>query len=507
MNKLLYKQRTGFLISYLLLILPIIGYIQNILISNKLVFSLQLVSIVGIVLITLIMISWKTIGGKLLSPYIITIVSLYFVLCGQSFLWSFGLSAGYRDLLQSAYWNISEIQACKALWYAYGCFAFAHIAAVLSTNQKIKTRQNSLMSQKVRNNDETSDNGAEIKFAAIAASGIILSILGAVPFGIESLRNYAVMQAEGYGAQYDGTSLSGIFGLAADLFPCGVLCLLFSWGRGQSNRCHHNVIKSSTAYVLALTVVFSNLVTGKRTVAILFALAIVVIRCTHRPIKGRTILLLTVVSIIGMVALRGVDMWRSGNSGSALEVIEYFLSGEGNPAIDFVGDVGWNMLSTVKVQEILPSSKGFSFGLSYIASFAGFVPNVGQWAVNPASEYSDLGNWLQGALGISYGPGFSPVAEAWYNFGYAGILVFILWGRILAWLSEKSDEIDDPISQLIVILFIGLVLKSAVRSCFFPTLRSGIALLCCTLILVQICLATIRQRNRRMDEHRNRYMV
>lgn len=507
MSHFIHRQQVGFFISYLLLLLPGIAFVQIKLFSSELIFGPQLVSFIGIVLIALILISWKAIGGRLLCPYIITIVSLYFVLCGQSVLWSFGLDAGYRDLLQSAYWNIADIEVCRALWYTYGCISVAHLAAVLSTISRMRDGQKNSESGTDSEVDETLSNETDDKYAAIATSGIILLVLGAVPFGMESLRSYTSMQLGGYAAQYFGASLGGILGLAADLFPCGALCLLLSWGRGKGSKGSYNAIKSSIAYFIVFFTVLSNLITGKRTIAILFALAIAMIRYSYRPIKKRAIFALAVISVIGMVALRGIDMWRSGNSESVFDVITYLLSGEGNPAIDFMGDVGWNLLSTVKVQEMIPSLKAYSFGLSYIASFAGFIPNLGQWSVNPAAEFSDLGNWLQGALGISYGPGFSPVAEAWYNFGCAGILVFVLWGTLLAWLSKKSDEISSPISQLIVVLYIGIVLKSAVRSCFFPTLRSGIALVIFTLLMVQVCLMIIRQGKGSTNEHRNCYLV
>lgn len=84
-------------------------------VSPNPVISIRVASWIGIAEMAAVFCSWRSSYYRLLSPSFIVLVALYLVLCGQSIMWAFGLEAGYRDLLQSPNWGLSEVQVVKGL--------------------------------------------------------------------------------------------------------------------------------------------------------------------------------------------------------------------------------------------------------------------------------------------------------------------------------------------------------------------------------------------------------
>ena len=117
---------------------------------------------------------------------------------------------------------------------------------------------------------------------------------------------------------------------------------------------------------------------------------------------------------------------------------------------------------------VMAFSNGVSFklGSSYIASLLLLIPNLFHVLgdVHPASETANLSQWLMDYMHLDHGPGFSIIAESYYNFGSWGWFVFIIWGVLLCRIlgdPKKQNEERNFISYAGLTFIFSLIRGSA----------------------------------------------
>ena len=196
-----------------------------------------------------------------------------------------------------------------------------------------------------------------------------------------------------------------------------------------------------------------------------------------------------------MAGLRFVDMFRSYSVKNMSDFIAYAVDPDNNPVIDFIGDSGWNLMTTYEFQSIIPDSRNFGFGFSYVISLLSVIPNLGFWSVHPAQTYGDISSWLGSYLGFSFGIGGSPVAEAYYNFGFFGFLVFIGWGVFFAKINRMYENKNHYLLNCHAVLFVGILMKSTVRSTFFAVFRPYVYYILIPMLLIRSLHQTLIKHN------------
>lgn len=281
------------------------------------------------------------------------------------------------------------------------------------------------------------------------------------------------MKTSGYGAQYESISygLDSIVAKIADFFPVGVVTLLFAWGKKNEFNKRNYELKFIFAYLMVAVHLFIQLLLSQRTGVILFAVAILFLYFSDKKIRKRWFFLGILGCIVLMAGMRLVDMIRSGSATNLIDFFSYAASKDNNPVLDFLGDIGWNLMTTLEFQKVIPSAHGYGYGSSYLVSMTSIIPNLNFWTVHPAYQYGNISGWLQEYLGFSFGIGCTPVAEAYYNFGSIGFLFFIIWGKFVSSLNRKFDSPKSILDKYQIILFMGILLKSSVRSSMFAVFR------------------------------------
>lgn len=141
--------------------------------------------------------------------------------------------------------------------------------------------------------------------------------------------------------------------------------------------------------------------------------------------RGKQIFLLIASGILLAVISSVVAIVRVSNDGIASAL-------NGRILLNIFEEMGFNFTSLCFVMDYIPSKTDFRYGLSYLASFVLLIPkSLGLGSVYPALQ-SCLGetwlwnaNNLYGRRFLDFGVGFSLIAESYYNFSWAGILVMI----------------------------------------------------------------------------------
>ena len=130
--------------------------------------------------------------------------------------------------------------------------------------------------------------------------------------------------------------------------------------------------------------------------------------------------------------------------------------------LDSIGSMGFSATSLPYTMNLVPESFSYRYGFTYIVAFTVIIPNFlsGLGVVHPASTYASLARWLQNALNISWGPGFSMPAEAYINMGWLGIIPAVITGIVIGKvLIPKESNISGRISKYSLLLTLGVFIN------------------------------------------------
>lgn len=443
--------------------------------TSNYLYNIRFMSFVGVLLVFYIVISWKKAYYRFLSPYIIFMLLLYMCLCGQTPFWMLNIKAGFRDLTT---WMklFTSIDLCKGLLFSYLCLSFMHSVVLLSIDPSTKRTR---LKEK-RRNDFYNIIESKEAYKKITIFGLICCIVFIIPYLITFVNLRNIIKTVGYDMQYDTlvTGTASFFAKIADFYPLGIITLIFVWGKKNEFNGKNYFVKKTMLLLFSILYIVCELLLGQRTGVILFIFALLFVVYKNKNIPFKNMAILAICGVLLMAGMRLVGIARSNNSS--------IYDKDSNPVVDFVSDTGWNLMSLVEFQKILPSVHNYGYGASYLVSLTEVVPNINLWAVHPAYKYGNISQYLRDYLGYSFGLGCTPVAEAYYNFSYFGFLVFYLWGLALISLNRKFEDKDDLISNYMVVLFIGILLKSCVRSSFYAVFRPYLLFVLLPVIILKL---------------------
>lgn len=302
---------------------------------------------------------------------------------------------------------------------------------------------------------------------------MLFSIVTALPYFLNARSQFLAIQLSGYGAQYSSITygFESVMGKIGEFFPVGVITLLYIWGHKNEYNKNNYYLKAIFSYTLVAVYLFIELMLSQRTGVMLFAIALLFIFFSEKKIPTHLVVLGFIAVVALMAGMRMVDMLRNGYIQGIGDFLTYSSNASNNPVLDFLGDLGWNLMTTIEFQKIIPEVKPFGFGFTYLISLTSIIPNLNLWDIHPAALYGNISGWLQEYLNFSFGLGCTPVAEAYYNFGNFGWLVFAVWGKFVAHLTKKYEDKSSILSNYMVVLFMGIMLKAAVRSSFYALFR------------------------------------
>lgn len=142
------------------------------------------------------------------------------------------------------------------------------------------------------------------------------------------------------------------------------------------------------------------------------------------------------------------------------------------------------------VNRLVPQSINLKLGQSYIASFLARVPSVllGGYSL---TKYANLSQWLMETLNMSYGPGFSMHAEAYYNFGLLGIpfMFFIGWfySKLISnnFIKGPMKKYKNVLSTIAFYLF-----AMNIRDSMYLTIRNEVFIVLLPILIIYLVYNT-----------------
>lgn len=133
-----------------------------------------------------------------------------------------------------------------------------------------------------------------------------------------------------------------------------------------------------------------------------------------------------------------------------------------NPITASISEMGESMDTIAYTIRLVPESRDFDYGVSYLYALSNIVPNLG-WSVHPSVAHGTLSDWLvktvePGTAAAGGGLGYSFLAEAYLNFGWFGAPLWMgIFGYFIARVFLMADS-GDPAKQALVASFLSFFL-------------------------------------------------
>lgn len=394
--------------------------------------------------------SWHYCEKSWINAYTVFIFALYAFNLGQPILEVFHVDIVKRSLIRGTY-GIEMNTFYRATFVSLFFSLFLHIGA--------------LFSLKVKKIVEVTTTKRNIyHYCQIWAIKRVATCLGvaAFPFYMYNLVVKMIAVAlHGYSALYDEElGVVRLFTLIGDFYvPC-LICLFFV---SEYEKKRIWLIRT----IILATVLLPPFFLGGRSNIMVILAIMYIIYALFNTINVRKLLIVG-VSLYTLLFVFGIII-RTRNEGQKNYALytQTVKAEEDDLAVSTLVEMGWSLYPLCCVLDITPVQEDYLYGSSYLYALSSLVPNLGFWDVHPAKLNANLGDWLKDYMGLNYGPGFSLVAEAYFNFGYLGCLILLFLGiyftRAFRYVN-RDNILANPILLVTAIVFLWLSIKTVRNS-------------------------------------------
>lgn len=453
--------------------------------SNVIAFSR-----IGLFCFVYSIVTWYILRKELICPYIMYLVCAYVFLFGQCLFWAIGIIPQRKNLFT----RYSEDELLPAMVFTILCLLAIQIGAILSAKDLSKNRfEGSLENRKYK---------IEESMQAIKISAWILFAVSVVPYYYSLLQELTLVLDGNYKDLYllnSGGRFDEILELLESFYIPSLFMLIVAYPK--------NKLIFTIAIVLMITKMVASFAIGGRGGSFLILIGFVCIwHYVKKPINFTKVLIIALAAYILLTAGAVVGEVRNRRDRTFDTYVEAYnkISEEESPVVNTFGEMGWQLSSTVEMINHVPSDYEFRYGSSYFYAMTTIIPNLGFWDLHPAAVHANLGKWLQGVMNLNYGPGFSPTAEAYLNFGWFGILFMVLEGFLLGKILTMADRYSlkyNPEAFSISIIFLTVAVTFATRAASLTLVRSILYNVLSIYVLILVVKYTMRRFNKRLSSN------
>lgn len=442
------KNKFLFILLHLILFLFYLYYFYcN---GNPTLENLKMMGVFGWIQLLLNYYSWKCITGKFFVPYIVFLTAAYSFTFGQSFLEVFSLVDDSRSLTRQC----SIIEIYEAQFYTLFFMMVFHIGGLTSYKQNVLNIR--------RSNYQISITEQQ----TIRKIGIFLLFFSTIPFIVKNVYSLMIVSTYGYIGLYDeNLKIPGgsVITFMSDYFIPGMLCMLIASKRNRFKR-------MQILLCLALFVLVIMYCGGRSNGVVLVAIILLYYHNFIKALSLKKWIAVGLLSIVFVSSLSAIAHLRSGSRDGYIEAIINYQS-ETNPFFETISEMGASMYPMARTISLIPSSEDYRYGATYAYALSSVIPNIGFWERHPAAVNAMLGEWLMKKDNLSYGPGYSIVAEAYINFGMMGFIAMYIVGFIFCKLLTSYNENKYSLLSLLIALIFTYMSLKMVRNEFLAIVR------------------------------------
>lgn len=423
--------------------------------------------------------------GTTLAPAVMYALLLALFTIGQVSLFTFGVVPGDADVLKRE----APESIAEALTFFLPAYAFFGCGLLASRLLILRREHAQSDGRGVRQSEPTREDWQ----SGLQFAGVLCISIGVLPFLWSNLRNLSIVWSSGYSRYYEeGARLnSPLVGLGY-LFVTGLILV----------GCSGNMRTRRAAIAALVGVGALRLLSGDRGEGLIYLISALMLSTSTTPHVGARrrvapvalgLFAIMVIPVIGVLR----HTWASGE-GTVGEALA-----EESPLTGTLTTLGATLHPLVKTMELVPDAESHLMGASYVASLALVLPGVLRiGSLEPLASTPLTGSpatWLMQTIGMSYGPGFTPFAEGYLNFGSIGgyLALFVLGLFMGTLLHTPSWRLPSGPVRVAVALAAFALIGFSVRGSFNFVPSFTIRYVLLPLLLTNISAHTYRRRRLR----------
>ena len=338
---------------------------------------------------------------------IIFLIFLFLFCYGQVFL--FGLGVNKEKLFIFSKYNMEMI--IRATRYFYFSILFYMIGFILAYNGPNLEKE------------EEHQYLYELKNSMKEFSTVLI-VISIIPFFYILIITMYKSIMYGYIYNFDNpTEVNGIIGYISKFFIPALFLFLYTTKENKK------IVKIITGLFIVICAMY--LIRGSKGSGLTIIVGIVVFYNNFiKKFNSFEIIKVIPVIIIIVFIIPLISNFRlqadkniSGFYNSVEQVIQ---DPEENFIVKTISEMGGSMQAFILTNNAIPKLDNYKYGISYVYSILMIIPSIFLGGESFA-EKAALDIWLMNIYKMSYGPGFSILAETYYNFGWYGGIVFTIF--------------------------------------------------------------------------------
>lgn len=428
----------------------------------------------GILAGVYVIFSWYKLTGTVFSLYTIFMLFFFMFNYGQPLMWAIGIhhpkEVGQASLYTLGAPSSGEIVLSQAIILA--SILLFHFGAVFCyKGSKKKCENNSVNEQKTG-----------IARLAIYKTSSFLSFI-VIPVTFYNVI-YKLMISMTYGYRdfyYNDEVVTNIvaFNLIDNMFfPCLIGLLIGS--------CYKKKIKRIVYITFALYMAISILAGDRGSWLYKLIILIWMSHAYHKPLNFKRVFLYVVIALMGLQVLSAIVAVRS--SGISFQSILEAFSFKESALISGFFEMGGSMRPTIVLMKY--GWNIWPYGNTYLNAILGITTSKTLTFIG--IPWEPISDWFsQKYLGISYGAGFSIVAEALINFGpILAPLFMIVLGYIIisaVYLDKSTNINNNPLRVLFAVSTLSIIIH-VIRNHFLWIMKSwfyGVVIFMLLILLIK----------------------
>lgn len=443
--------------------------------------NLKVHVIFGLVLLIIFLISWKIATGRFFSPVIMLIGTFYLFQSGQTFLYGI-FNISNIDLLNKA--SMEELIETQCFFnLSFGFLIMGISGAAIFDRPEYKIKK--LGINTLWDNEYLCDQEMRL----LRSVGLVLLALTIIPknyfslisarasilYGYAAVRPYVSSIIESNILMRIGKSISEFY------IPSLYMCIVGYSKKPRAIRC---------LFALLIINAVLQLITGGRAEALSSLLVIIWVWTSYiKNYSNKQKLIIIILGLLCIILIPTIQKFRQLEQKDFSSFVASFqsMASSGDIFIELISEMGGSAYPLILIMRNVPAIRGFGYGSSYIMSFFSVIPDTFLFGLD-YKKYTNLQEWLTyDVLGQISGTGFSICAEAYFNFSWLGVFLFIIIGNLYykffySAFAKRGGMANNPASLVVSICLLDETLLIA-RGQFVGLVRQGVyILLICGLI-------------------------
>lgn len=408
--------------------------------------ALKATTWVSLICLVITLCLWiRRVGG--IGFFLFYLLSFYFFTMGQGVLMSLGLEYSFT--------NVYDFVTPEVMLDAHVFTLFSFV--LLAEGGFLAAGYGDINSQSTKSSeDEVALKSAMYRVGLVT---FYLSLPAMLLWMVSLLTAFA---AGGYTYAFESVSnSSGLFRICAKVYPLFTPSLVMLYLSSDGRR-------RQAAKLGLFLVSFLYFSIGERTGGASIALVALFMEIIVEG-KSRVRLALLIAFLLVFIPILGV---LRGSMDMSVGAVTSAVAADGlfSHVTETIATLGYSVFPLGMTMEIVPGQKDFAYGESYFFALLSIFPNI-LGGTHISVTHAGLAQWLMDYLNMTYGPGFSYPAEAWYNFGWSGFWVHGVIGFLFARCMSLTHGQKHTILQIFIAAAFFMLTITSPRRDFMTVVR------------------------------------